>query len=62
MAQHISEQEEKNVATAYYVQTNPWASWEHLADWLYLCEELRAVEAVRNYWQAPRGTVVMVTE
>ena len=58
-AQPISEQEKKNLIATYYVQTFPWASWEHLADLLY---QHSAVEAVRNYWQAPRGTIVMVTE
>ena len=60
-AQHISEQENNMIAT-YYVQTSDWASWEHLAVWLYERDEQRAVEAVRNYWQAPRGTVVMDTK
>ena len=55
MAQHISEHEKKNVITTYYVQTSHLASWEHLAVWLYECDEQRAMEAVRNYWQAPRG-------
>ena len=60
--QHISEQEKKNVVATYYIQTYPGTCWEYLADRLYGCDEQIAVEAVRNYWQAPRGTVAMVTE
>ena len=62
MLQDISEQEKKNLIATYYVQTHPGASWEDLAGLFLLCDEQRAVEAVRNYWQAPRGMVVMVTE
>lgn len=61
-AQHISEQEKRTMTAAYYVQTSYQASWEHLVDHFYQYEEQKAVEAVRDYWQAPRGTGVMVTE
>ena len=57
-----SEEEKKHRIAEYYVRSTPHPNWEQLADGLYMCDEKRAVEAVRKYCHAPRGTGVMVTD
>ena len=53
MVDHLSEREKKHAVGNYYLQTDPYASWEHLTRRLYITEEYSAVEKAKQH--LPKG-------
>ena len=53
--QYTADAERKSATIAYYVSTNPMASWEELASILYEHEQDKAVIAVKLHLPNEKG-------